>query len=102
MSNSQKVSLTVLSSDNPSEVRKKIEEKTGESLDNKILMSGSSKLTENKSLSYSNIQNGAEIKVMENNMNVNGKSNFKSGFRNLIYSFKQKIKTENELDISNL
>ena len=90
MSNSQKVSLTVLSSDNPSEVRKKIEEKTGESLDNKILMSGSSKLTENKSLSYSNIQNGSEIKVMDNNMNVNGKSNFKSGLRKLIYSFKQK------------
>ena len=79
MSNSQKVSLTVLSSDNPSEVRKKIEEKTGESLHNKILMSGSVKLSENKSLSYSNIQNGSEIKVTESNMKENGKSNSKSG-----------------------
>ena len=64
--NSQTISVTILSSANLNELIKKIEELTGESMKNKILMSGSTKLIENKRLEQYNIKDGANLKIIEN------------------------------------
>ena len=66
MSNGQTFSVTVSSSDNLKDLIKKIEELTGESMKNKILMSGSTELIENKSLEQYNIEDGANLKIIEN------------------------------------
>ena len=66
MSNGQTFSVTVSSSDNLNVLIKKIEELTGESMKNKILMSGSTELIENKSLEQYNIEDGANLKIIEN------------------------------------
>ena len=66
MSNGQTFSVTVSSSDNLNVLIKKIEELTGISMKNKILMSGSTELIENKSLEQYNIEDGATIKIIEN------------------------------------
>ena len=64
--NSQTISVTILSSANLNELVKKIEELTGESMKNKILISGSTKLIENKRLEQYNIKDGANLKIIEN------------------------------------
>ena len=66
MSSGQTFSVTVSSSDNLNVLIKKIEELTGESMKNKILMSGSTELIENKSLEQYNIEDGANLKIIEN------------------------------------
>ena len=65
MSSGQTFSVTVSSSDNSNVLIKKIEEITGESMKNKILMSGSTELIENKSLEQYNIEDGANLKIIE-------------------------------------
>ena len=65
-SNSQTFTLTVSSSDNLNELIKKIEDLTGESMEDKILMSGSTELIEDKSLEQYNIEDGANLKIVEN------------------------------------
>ena len=57
--------LRVSSSINVNELMKKIEDLTGESMKNKILMSGSTELIENKSLEQYNIEDGANLKTIE-------------------------------------
>ena len=69
--NSQTISVTILSSANLNELIKKIEELTGESMKNKILMSGSTKLIENKRLEQYNIEDGANLNIIENANNGN-------------------------------
>ena len=66
MSSGQTFSVTVSTSDNLDVLIKKIEELTGESMKNKILMSGSTELIENKSLEQYNIEDGANLKIIEN------------------------------------
>ena len=68
MPDGEKLSLPVSSLDTLIELRKKIEELSGESLDNQTLMLGSIELIGSKNLKQLNIEDGAIITITPNNI----------------------------------
>ena len=68
MPGGERLSLSVSSSDTLIELRKKIEELSGKSLDNQILMSGSIELIGSNNLEQLNIEDGAKITIKPNNI----------------------------------
>ena len=68
MPDGERLSLSVSSLETLIELRKKIEEISGESLDNQILMSGSIELIGSKNLKQLNIEDGANITIKPNNI----------------------------------
>ena len=68
MPDGERLSLSVTSLDTLIELRKKIEELSGESLDNKVLMSGSTELIGSKNLKELNIEDGANITIKTSNI----------------------------------
>ena len=83
MPDGERLSLSVTSLDTLIELRKKIEEQIGESLDNKILMSGSTELMGSKNLKELNIEDGANITIKT--------SKIKGTFLCLFYSDQRSI-----------
>ena len=68
MPGGERLSLSVTSLDTLIELRKKIEELSGKSLNNQILMSGSIELIGSKNLKQLNIEDGASLTIKTNNI----------------------------------